>query len=379
MSKPPVTHSAAADSIAANDARPAPVNGISALMEQIAVPLRDEVAGGVASDPVDRSLRRSLDELLYDCGQGLTDHSAARAARDIDGAVADWFDRRREAEATRNREMTRVIADMGGALKALHGDDTEFFKHLDQNLSRLRGAADSTSARTASARLSRLIEGLGDGLAAQKTASEKRLRQLSGMVRGLHDELSAVKVRLAEDPLTGLYNRGTFDDHLQQALNKAAIAPYEFTLVMIDLDHFKAVNDEHGHVGGDRVLKAVAELLVRLVFRSNDLVARYGGEELAIILDDSGAERGAKVAQEICDELAKLRIELPGAVHRQTASFGVAAGADSDTPESLIQRADECLYLAKRNGRNQVVTAGWGALGRRVGVPRGLPCGPREG
>ena len=140
----------------------------------------------------------------------------------------------------------------------------------------------------------------------------------------------------------------------------------------MDLDKFKSVNDTHGHVAGDRVLKSVAQVMGKLVMGSDDLVARYGGEELAILLDDSRATRGHRVAEEIRETLEKTIVPMRGCSHVQTASFGVAEGCDSDTPESLIQRADECLYLAKENGRNRVVIAGQGSLGRRVALPEGL-------
>jgi len=372
------TRSAVAEIAAANESQPERLRGIPGLVQSLAAPLRDQVARTEDPKGPDPALRRSLDEILYDCTQGLTEHTAERGASEVTGAVEAWFQRRDEAESARNAEMNRVIAGMGGALKALHGADTEFFQHLDQNLQRLRGAADSTSVRSASARLNRLIEDMGDGLAAQRDASEKRLNQLAGLVRGLHDELQTAKIQLAEDALTGLYNRGTFDAQLSQALERARLAPYKFTLVMIDLDHFKLVNDTHGHVGGDRVLRQTAEILSRLVFRASDMVARYGGEELAIILDDSGPERGARLAEELREAMERTEFDLPDCKHRQTASFGVAQGSDTDTAESLIQRADECLYLAKKNGRNRVVTAGWGDIGRRVFVPKGLACEVRD-
>lgn len=372
MSKRSMPRATAADM--ASPPSPKRTKGISGLVQQLALPLRDEVAAYEDPKSPDRPLRRALDEVLYDCKHGLTNHSAARAARDLDGAVSAWFARRDEAQAARNAEMSRVIASMGSALKSLHGDDSDFYEHLESNLSRLKGAVDSTSARSASMRLARLVQDMSHGIAAQKEASEKRVRQLAGMVQGLNSELQTARMQLAEDALTGLYNRGAFDQHLAQALAKARLAPYRFTLVLVDLDNFKAVNDTHGHVAGDRVLKQTAQILQRFVLRASDLAFRYGGEEMAIVLDDSGAGRGARIAEEIRAEMVNTVFELPDAVHAQTASFGVAEGSDRDTSESLIQRADECLYLAKKNGRNRVVAAGWGEIGKRVAVPRGVPA-----
>ena len=359
-------------------ASPAPVEDRDATPSDVVAcvvrPLREEVLLHEDTERTDdRRFRRELEEVLYDCDQGLTAHTSSKAIDVLDKGLGEWFDRRRESEAERNAEMTQVIVSMGQALKGFQGDDGDFYDHLNRGLNRLKGAADNQSVRNVSARLSRLVDEMTDDIAAQKTAAEKRIRQLSGIVQGLHDELNVVKTQLAEDALTGLYNRGTFDDHLEKALSRCRLAPYRFTLVLLDLDKFKLVNDTHGHVAGDRVLKQTAQILQATVLRKNDLVARYGGEEMANIMDDSDHEDGQKLAEDVRKALEAAVFELSGGVkHKQTASFGVAQGAEEDSAEDLIERADECLYLAKKGGRNRVVVAGFGDLGRRVRVPRSL-------
>ena len=367
---PAATSSAAAPD-ESDSAAPA---GPSDVVACIVRPLREEVLLHEDADRTDdRRFRRELEEVLYDCEQGLTSHTSSKAIEVLDEGLEAWFERRRIAEAERNAEMTQVIVTMGQALKGLQGDDGEFYEHLTSGLTRLKGAADNQSVRNVSARLGRLVDEMTDDISAQKNAAEKRIRQLSGIVQGLHDELNVVKTQLAVDALTGLYNRGTFDDHLEKALSRCRLAPYRFTLVMVDLDKFKLVNDTHGHVAGDRVLKQTAAILQATVLRKTDLVARYGGEEMAIILDDSDHRDGEKVAEDVRKALESAVFELSGGVkHHQTGSFGVAQGSEEDSADDLIERADECLYLAKKNGRNRTVVAGYGDLGRRVRVPRSL-------
>ncbi len=367
---PAATSSAAAPE---SSEAPKPV-GPSDVVACVIRPLREEVLLHEDADRTeDRRFRRELEEVLYDCEQGLTPHTSGTAIEVLDQGLESWFERRRIAEAERNAEMTEVIVTMGKALKGLQGDDGQFFENLTTGLTRLKSAADNQSVRNVSARLGRLVDDMTDDITAQKAAAERRIRQLSGIVQGLHDELNVVKTQLAEDALMGLYNRGTFDAHLAKALARCRLAPYRFTLVLLDLDRFKLVNDNHGHVAGDRVLKQTAAILQATVLRKTDLIARYGGEEMAIILDDSGPEDGLKVAEDVRKAMENAVFELNGEVkHRQTASFGVAQGSEEDSAEDLIERSDECLYLAKKNGRNRVVVAGHGDLGRRVAIPRSL-------
>ena len=128
-----------------------------------------------------------------------------------------------------------------------------------------------------------------------------------------------------------------------------------FSLILIDIDFFKKFNDKYGHQAGDAVLKHVAKTLKSSV-RSEDLVCRYGGEEMAIILNNVNKEIAIKTAQKICDAIASRNYELtPEITVNITISLGVASYPDNGkTPEELIEYADKGLYKAKENGRNQV-------------------------
>jgi diguanylate cyclase (GGDEF)-like protein len=160
--------------------------------------------------------------------------------------------------------------------------------------------------------------------------------------------------RMAEtDPLTGLANRRTFDKVLERELSRARRGGGELSLVMIDLDHFKAFNDAHGHQAGDDLLRQVARALVRSA-RDYDTVARYGGEEFAVILPATSWEDSTSAATRL--RVAVSRVSSPSPV---TASAGVATFPTSaGGAASLIKAADEALYRSKRSGRNRVTRAG---------------------
>jgi len=160
------------------------------------------------------------------------------------------------------------------------------------------------------------------------------------------------------DPLTGLYNRRFFDESLKRELARTQRSRSVCSVVMIDLDHFKRINDTYGHDGGDLVLQAASRVLLQRV-RASDVACRYGGEELVLMLPDCGAEEAARCAEAIRHTLTELAIQHQGAtISGISASFGVAQWRGDGEPEAdPLQAADRALYAAKKNGRNRVVIA----------------------
>ncbi len=165
-----------------------------------------------------------------------------------------------------------------------------------------------------------------------------------------------------EDPLTGLANRRRWDAELTAACAGSGPGDDPVAVVVIDVDHFKQVNDRHGHAGGDMALREVARLLIRRV-RAGDLVARLGGDELAVLMPGSDADRATELAEALRKAVASL---VPPGFDRGelTLSLGVAAGSGL-TPAELMSRADERLYVAK-------------ATRNAVGTPLPLPRGANE-
>ncbi|MDO9353349.1 MAG: diguanylate cyclase [Solirubrobacteraceae bacterium] len=170
---------------------------------------------------------------------------------------------------------------------------------------------------------------------------------------GRHEDVARESIT---DELTGLFNRRRFDDVLTHAAARATDAD-PIALVMLDLDRFKVINDTHGHPFGDRVLKAVAKV-VRDTARERDLPARYGGEELAVVLATGDTEAARHFAERLREGIQALKLgdDRTGPVE-VTASLGVASlPADGDDVGDLVRAADEALYRAKRGGRNRVET-----------------------
>jgi diguanylate cyclase (GGDEF)-like protein len=163
--------------------------------------------------------------------------------------------------------------------------------------------------------------------------------------------------RALEDGLTGLYNRRAFNDQLARALAQADRKQGRLTLLLLDVDHFKKLNDTYGHPAGDAALKSIARTL-RRVLRGGDVAARYGGEEFVVILPDTDAEGGRRLAERARESVERGALVFEGASLRFTASFGLAVWPDdAREPEALLAAADRALYAAKQGGRNRVVAA----------------------
>ncbi len=163
--------------------------------------------------------------------------------------------------------------------------------------------------------------------------------------------------RATRDLLTGLSNRHSFEDRLEREVERARRYRRLLSLLFLDLDHFKRVNDLHGHRAGDRVLAAVART-VRDALRSTDFAARIGGEEIVALLPECARDKAAEVAEKIRAQVEALEIPHDGVTLRVTASLGVASlDRPEETAAMLLAEADAACYRAKREGRNRVMTA----------------------
>ncbi|OHC65263.1 MAG: response regulator [Rhodocyclales bacterium RIFCSPLOWO2_02_FULL_63_24] len=157
------------------------------------------------------------------------------------------------------------------------------------------------------------------------------------------------------DAMTGLYNRRFLEEYVSALVGGSQRRKSAFSVLMLDLDFFKQVNDTHGHEAGDKIIKTLADILVRNV-RSSDVAVRYGGEEFLLVLVDTGAEAAMQVAEKIRGEVEGTKIPLPGGILQKTISIGVAEyPRDSDTFWQVVKFADVALYKAKSSGRNRVV------------------------
>ena len=238
-------------------------------------------------------------------------------------------------------------------IDAAAGSATDYSKRLNLATESLAQANDGEALRT-------VIEHLVQGAKEMELNNKKLEASLASSrqeIETLQQNLEAVRVESLTDPLTTLANRKYFDNALAKGITEAQEKNEPLALLMADIDHFKGFNDRYGHLTGDQVLRLVA-LSVKQNVKGRDVAARYGGEEFVVALPSTSLQSAITVADQIRRAVMTKELMKRSSgerLGRVTISIGVAVVRPSDTPALLIERADKCLYAAKRHGRNRVI------------------------
>jgi two-component system cell cycle response regulator len=185
-----------------------------------------------------------------------------------------------------------------------------------------------------------------------RVSAALRVKTLQDELRARADELDRVS---RTDPLTGLHNRRHIEEHLPMLLAEAKRHGYPITVLIVDVDHFKNVNDALGHKAGDDVLKQIAGRL-RTTLRIEDILGRWGGEEFVLLLPHTGAEAATVLSERLRRQVSSTPVEAEGQRLTVTISIGGAA-AEAPGAHDLLGLADKWLYIAKKNGRDQALVA----------------------
>jgi diguanylate cyclase (GGDEF)-like protein len=191
-------------------------------------------------------------------------------------------------------------------------------------------------------------------LATRRERQQKQVKELGQRLETLGSQLEVARRESSVDGLTQLFNRRAFDEHLSRTVEYSGLRGGEAALLLVDIDHFKNVNDTYGHPAGDAVLQAVAETSVRVFKRKGDFVARYGGEELALVLRDLPHAEALLMARRLRQTIAALVVKHGGASIKVTVSIGAASWLLRESAADWLARADGALYRAKNGGRDRV-------------------------
>jgi diguanylate cyclase len=294
------------------------------------------------------SLNKSINETLAKNG--------TLSEADIENIYAtyiapDRVSERIDSVGARVLDEIKQVLDM---IDVAAGSATSYSESLTEASNRLEHAKDGEGLRG-------VIEALVQGAKQMELNNKKLETRLSASrqeIEQLQQNLEVVRSESLTDPLTTLSNRKFFDQELEKAVAAARKKNEPLALLMSDVDHFKSFNDKYGHLTGDQVLRLVAISMKQNV-KGQDIAARYGGEEFAVALPNTNLEAAATVAEHIRSAVMTKELMKRSSgerLGRITISIGVALLRPDDTAQSLIERADACLYGAKRNGRNRVAS-----------------------
>ena len=249
-----------------------------------------------------------------------------------------------------------IRAELGGVVKLIAGTlgATAIYGDALIQASRDLTVTDDPGSiqSTVNTLVAATLEMRDDGLQL-KARLDGAMQEIANLQQGLE----TIRMESRVDPLTELANRKHFDETMSEAIRNSAQRGEPLSLLMVDIDHFKSFNDTFGHTTGDQVLRLVAISLKQSI-KGRDLAARYGGEEFAIVLPNTSLEQAVTVAEQLRRTVMAKELKKKSTgeiIGRITISIGVASLLAYDTSETLIERADNRLYAAKRGGRNRVV------------------------
>lgn len=263
---------------------------------------------------------------------------------------------RSELEA-RREDIQQLQATLGQQVLETISQNEEFGVVLEVVLTELRQAEDISEIEDLRWTLIREVEKLMKGhdeLADKLDSTHHYLQLFESDSRELSDELTRVRLLSLTDELTGLPNRRAFMRRLEDEVARVQRYGFPLSFILIDMDHFKAVNDEYGHAAGDEVLRVYSKNILS-IFRHHDMVARYGGEEFAVLLPNTDSDGAVRALNKVKRRASETRWQTNGAVSDvPTFSAGVSLYKPGESASAFIERADKALYRAKRLGRNRI-------------------------
>lgn len=285
-------------------------------------------------------------------------------------ALVDYFEKRSDlAKARRGVEAPpagqvdpreQQISDSAQTIRSILLSLASVIQRTDQAandsshaLNEVRATIDQTGLPSDLAAAHALLIAEIDRVIASNSLLKGELASSQVILATQREQIETLKTAVRIDGLTQLANRAYFDEKLLEMIRLHQRYNEPFALLMIDVDYFKNINDSHGHQAGDRILKGVA-YKIKASLRESDFLARFGGDEFALVLIKASLQPATALAEKICTNVRESRFILDGTEFKVTLSIGVAEVHADDTPETLLKRADKALYRVKERGRNGV-------------------------
>ena len=253
-------------------------------------------------------------------------------------------------------ELKRTLRDFAQSLRYAVGEDEksdlDVVGELDA-LNTLAHAAD-TDMNSLRTRVTHTVKFIQDTIQTRQHRHAKQIEQLGRELVAVKAELATASSEAQRDGLTDLFNRKALDEQLDRTVSLCQMTGRPTCLLMVDLDKFKEINDVYGHQAGDAALQALSNVLSTVVLRKSDFVARYGGDEFTVILNNCRLSAGRFIADRLLTAIRNIRIDSDAGEFSITVSMGIAELEGRETREEWMKRADHNLLAAKRAGRDRV-------------------------
>lgn len=277
------------------------------------------------------------------------------------GALTQFVNGHRQQEKSyvnRNlQDMRTVLCEFTNIMGRAFVEDQETDQKVTNHLVQLRTATEDGSFHDVKQALLAVVEGISALVDERKERQQQRLENLGEKLRLVEEELGGARKQMTLDALTQLYNRGALNLQLERTASMSFFSGTSACILMVDVDHFKHVNDTYGHPAGDVVLQQVAKRLVSTFPRKTDFIARYGGEEFCVLLQGADWELSQRLGERLLAAVRGEGFSYQDITIPVTASIGLAELLPGETVLSWLERADRALYRAKDNGRNQLCLA----------------------
>jgi len=246
--------------------------------------------------------------------------------------------------------LNKIMGDASEEISQVSSGANEFDSSLCKHAEQLTTASDPD---TTALILKQIMQDTRQMVKSNQEAQAK-MEQTQDEIQKIKEKLEQTKEAANNDALTGLKNRGAFNQKINEVINDT---DNKHSLIMFDIDHFKRVNDSFGHLVGDRVIRYVSALL-KQVMGENGFIARYGGEEFVVLLENKNTEESFKLAEKVRVALGNSKLqrkESGETIGKITISAGITLLNSNDTSDSFIERADQVLYKAKKTGRDKTI------------------------
>ena len=260
---------------------------------------------------------------------------------------------------TREREIWDIIGLQRTAISTLGTENQTYNRKVYGQSKQLEAITILDDIKTMKKNIKKEVMSIQAIVRKKEEQDRQQMEALAKQISSLNVELKKVKTKAMTDGLTKAYNREAFDSYIRKIVDQNSIKSSPFSLLMLDIDDFKKINDGYGHQIGDRVLVALVKKCTEFI-RDEDFLARYGGEEFVIVLPGASLRNALKKAQRIRKAIAGTQYttdkEKGGKGLSITVSIGASSFRKSDSVSTVIDRSDQALYQAKRTGKNRVVS-----------------------